>query len=86
MRPPGLVSRPSRAIIGPPTMRLSLQSYFDVGVSFGLGDAAFRATPAMMVPDILAIGIRNPLGEGIVSDLNGSAPLVVWTHKASAIR
>lgn len=48
-------------------MRLSLQSYFDVGASYGLGDDIFRGPEGeALVPDITQIGIRNPLGMGIV--------------------
>ena len=64
-------------------MKLSLQSYFDLGVSFGLGDDVFSQLPTL-VPDIAAIGIRNPLGQGIVCDLKATAPDIVkkWKEKA----
>jgi hypothetical protein len=64
-------------------MRLSLQSYFDLGHSLGLGDEAFRSRTGP-VPDIRSIGIRNPLGEGVVCDLKAFAPDIVamWREKA----
>jgi hypothetical protein len=45
-------------------VELSLQTYFDLGVSYGLGDSAFEPLRGVTVPDILGIGIRNPLGLG----------------------
>jgi hypothetical protein len=67
-------------------MKLSLQSYFDAGASFGLGDDVFRATPTTAVPNILEIGIRNPLGQGIVCRLRDTDPALVrlWTERAVA--
>lgn len=50
-------------------MRLSLQGYFDLGCSFGLGDDVFRQPAEERVPDIAGIGISNPLGQGIVRNL-----------------
>ncbi len=63
-------------------MKLSLQSYFDLGLSFGLGDEVF--SQSTLAPDISAIGISNPLGQGILYDLKTQAPEIVriWKEKA----
>jgi hypothetical protein len=53
-------------------MELSLQTYFDLGVSYGLGDSAFAPLQDLQgqtVPDILGIGISNPLGLGRTGEL-----------------
>jgi hypothetical protein len=65
-------------------MKLSLQSYFDLGASFGLADDAFRQSQTTLVPDIAGTGIRNPLGQGILCDLKTTAPNIVrrWKEKA----
>ena len=63
-------------------MRLSLQSYFDVGASYGLGDDIFRGPgAAALVPDIAQIGIRNPLGMGIVCPVDERI-LAAWRTAA----
>lgn len=53
-------------------MRLCLLAYFDSGVTFGLGDDVFPRAPAALrrATDILNMGLRNPLGEGIVGALD----------------
>jgi hypothetical protein len=62
-------------------MELSLQTYFDLGVSYGLGDSAFEPIQDGQrdpkVPDIRGIGISNPLGLGRVSQLN-NATRMLW--------
>jgi hypothetical protein len=64
-------------------MELSLQSYFDIGVSYGLGDAAFEMPDEATVPDILGIGIRNPLGLGIRHKLDEMGAIVaLWRCRA----
>ena len=66
-------------------MELSLQSYFDIGVSYALGDTAFDRPEKATVPDILGIGIRNPLGLGIRYELGERSPIVaLWRHQAIA--
>jgi len=63
-------------------MRLSLQSYFDLGFSLGLGDAVFRE--AARVPDIAKVGISNPFGQGLPVNLCADhQPLIeLWKQKA----
>jgi hypothetical protein len=67
-------------------MKLSLQSYFDLGASFGLDDDVFRASSTTAAPDIAGIGLRNPLGLGIVCNLKatetGQAIMTSWKEKA----
>jgi len=61
-------------------MQLSLQTYFDLGVSYGLGDGAFepvRDIQGPTVPDILGIGISNPLGLGRIGQLT-DATMNLW--------
>src|ERR1044071_633767 len=63
-------------------MRLSLQSYFDVGASYGLGDDIFRGPGGeALVPDIAQIGIRNPLGMGLVCPVDDRT-LQLWRAAA----
>lgn len=67
-------------------MRYSLQGYFDTGLSYGLADDAFPGRTAAMVPDILKIGIRNPLGLGVRRRVDREDPDVIpaWRHHALA--
>jgi hypothetical protein len=81
-------------------MQLSLQNYFDVGYSLGLGDEVFRpnATPKVSpgtqyhVQEVEQVrrdlGLRNPLGEGVFCDLgnlNGGQVLILWRERALAM-
>jgi hypothetical protein len=66
-------------------MEYSLQAYFDIGVSLGLGDDVFvRSASHVNVPDILKIGIRNPLGLGIQYRVDENNPEVIaeWRRYA----
>src|SRR5262249_29820152 len=66
-------------------MEYSLQGYFDIGVSFGLGDDVFVTSAGHVnVPDILMIGIRNPLGLGIQYRVDEHNPEVIaeWRRHA----
>lgn len=68
-------------------MEYSLQAYFDIGVSFGLGDDVFvKSASHVNVPDILKIGIRNPLGLGIQYRVDENNPEVIaeWRRYARA--
>lgn len=74
-------------------MKLSLQSYFDLRASYGLGDGIFRRSPATTnsdsaatVPDIPEIGIRNPLGLGVVCELINQHAEIMNEWRATAIR
>jgi hypothetical protein len=62
-------------------MRPALVSYFDLGVSFGLGDLAFRPE-AVTDPGI--VGLVNPFGAGLSVDLTRTAPQVVSCWRAAA--
>jgi hypothetical protein len=50
-------------------MRLVLVSYFDVGESYGLDDRAFAVERLGPGYDISEVGVKNPLGRGVVVDL-----------------
>jgi hypothetical protein len=77
-------------------MKLSLQCCFDLGVSFGLRDDVLQAPPAaadqkqykyhVREPERYrrALGIRNPLGEGVPCKLEDVRPqvLALWREKA----
>ena len=62
-------------------VRAALVSYFDIGVSFGLGDGVFD--PAL-VEDTGIVGLVNPLGRGRHVDLLADAPAVVAKWRAAA--
>jgi hypothetical protein len=68
-------------------MRAALLSYFDLGASYGLGDAVFPAGERAAPPDILQVGIRNPLGDGLAVDLRRADPQLVdrWRRAAQAM-
>lgn len=68
-------------------MRPVLLSYFDLGASYGIGDAVFPEGERAAPPDILQVGIRNPLGDGLTVDLLRDAPDVVaeWRRVAVAL-
>jgi hypothetical protein len=66
-------------------MEYSLQAYFDIGVSFGLGDDVFVKPPSHVnAPDIRKIGIRNPLGLGIQYRVDENNPEIIaeWRRYA----
>jgi hypothetical protein len=67
-------------------VRPALVSYFDLGTSFGLGDAVFDRAPASAVPDLGNIGLVNPLGSGLAQDLIVDAPEIItrWREVAAA--
>jgi hypothetical protein len=74
-------------------MKMSLQSYFDLGASYGLGDDIFRRSSATSGPDasatvldIPAIGIRNPLGLGVVCQLDNQHAEIMNEWRAAAVR
>jgi hypothetical protein len=65
-------------------MRLCLISYFDVSESYGLGDDSFL--PERLAPgyDLSEVGIANPLGRGVLVDLQRDYPDLMseWTEAA----
>src|SRR5688500_17924510 len=66
-------------------MELSLQTCFDLGVSFGLDDKVFKTSMGRgNTPDILQIGIRNPLGLGIQYRVDENNPEIIaeWRRYA----
>jgi hypothetical protein len=50
-------------------MRLCMISYFDVSESYGLGDDSFRAERLADGYDLGEVGIANPLGRGVLVNL-----------------
>lgn len=64
----------------------SLQSYFDVGTSYGLGDEVFNLNEAANSDDILKVGLRNPLGLGLKCAVHDKYPdiIQIWRNSASA--
>ncbi|MEU4233009.1 hypothetical protein AB0F17_52705 [Nonomuraea sp. NPDC026600] len=67
-------------------MRLALLGYFDVGVSWGVEDAAFRSERAAAQPDIGMVGLRYPLGQGLVVELLTQEPALIGRWRAAARR
>lgn len=67
-------------------MRPALVSYFDLGVSFGLGDRVFDPEYVAPIADLGMVGLVNPLGAGLRLDLVASSPQAVagWRAAASA--
>jgi hypothetical protein len=66
-------------------MRLALIAYFDIGKSFGLGDSVFPESQLAPEIDIGLIGIRNPLGRGVLLNFAGNAsPLRQQWRQAAA--
>jgi hypothetical protein len=65
-------------------MELSLQTYFDIRLSYGLGDSAFERLEGANAPDILGIGLRNPLGLGLRHALHKDSVevLELWRQQA----
>ena len=67
-------------------MRLALLGYFDVGVSWGVEDAAFRSELVAAQPDIGMVGLRYPLGQGLVVELPTQDPALIGRWRAAARR
>jgi len=66
-------------------MELSLQSYFDLGVSYGLRDTAFDRTDAATARELGKIGYRNPVGVGIACKQEELDPIIeIWRQQAIA--
>jgi uncharacterized membrane protein HdeD (DUF308 family) len=66
-------------------MHLALIAYFDLGKSFGLGDSVFPESQLAPEVDIGLVGIRNPLGRGLLRDLcvTGAAEVRQWREFAA---
>jgi hypothetical protein len=66
-------------------MRLAMISYFDLGESYGLGDTVFH--PSRLAPgyDTGDVGIVNPLGRGVLVDLQRDHSDVVQRWRAAAV-
>jgi hypothetical protein len=65
-------------------VRPALVSYFDLGVSFGLGDRVFDPEYVAPVADLGVVGLVNPLGSGLRLDLAVSSPQAVAGWRAAA--
>jgi hypothetical protein len=61
-----------------------LVSYFDLGVSFGLGDRVFDPCYVAPIADLGMVGLVNPLGSGLRLDLAASSPQAVAGWRAAA--
>jgi hypothetical protein len=55
-------------------MQLAMVAYFDLGKSFGLGDTVFPENQLAPETAIGLVGIRNPLGRGLLVNLAAAAP------------
>lgn len=66
-------------------MQLAMVAYFDLGRSFGLGDTVFPENQLAPETAIGLVGIRNPLGRGLLVNLAAAAPNDVdkWRHAAA---
>jgi hypothetical protein len=66
-------------------MELSLQTFFDLGVSHGLGDDVFPPLALASPSDLAEPTIQNPLGKGIVHRLHehDGAMLAAWRATAA---
>jgi hypothetical protein len=62
-------------------MRIGIVGFFDVGMSFGLGDEVFAMEDRAPAPDIGLVGINFPLGQGVLVDLSGPV-LDAWRATA----
>jgi hypothetical protein len=66
-------------------MQIGLVGYFDIGKSYGLGDAVFPEEECAPEPDIGLVGINFPLGQGLTLDLRVNAQDVVRRWRAEAV-
>jgi hypothetical protein len=66
-------------------MQLAMISYFDVGESYGLGDGVFDKKRLSPGYDIGDVGIANPLGRGVLVDLQRGHPGLVQDWRAAAV-
>jgi hypothetical protein len=66
-------------------MRLCMISYYDVSESYGLGDGSFR--PERLAPgyDLGEVGITNPLGRGVLVDLQRDYPDLMSAWKEASL-
>jgi hypothetical protein len=67
-------------------MRLCMISYFDVSESYGLGDDSFRSERLAAGYDLGEVGIANPLGRGVLVNLQRDYPDLVGKWKEASLR
>jgi hypothetical protein len=65
-------------------MEYSLQGYFDLGVSYGLGDNVFKHSGAAEFPEIYGIGLPNRLGVGLLHNIDQDHCIVRQWRKEAA--
>jgi hypothetical protein len=66
-------------------MRLCMISYFDVSESYGLGDDSFRSERLAAGYDLGEVGIANPLGRGVLVNLQRNYPDLVDKWKEASL-
>jgi hypothetical protein len=66
-------------------MRLCMVSYFDVSESYGLGDDSFHAERLAAGYDLGEVGIANPLGRGVLVDVQRDYPGLLDEWKQAAL-
>ncbi|MGW1491865.1 hypothetical protein [Streptomyces sp. NPDC002402] len=66
-------------------MRVGLVGYFDLGHSYGLGDSVFRDHMVAPEADIGVVGIRNPLGQGVMISLIDRSPEIVQLWRDAGV-
>ena len=66
-------------------MRLCMISYFDMSESYGLGDDSFRSERLAAGYDLGEVGIVNPLGRGVLVNLQGDGPDLVDKWKEASL-
>jgi hypothetical protein len=66
-------------------MRLCMISYFDVSESCGLGDDSFRSERLAAGYDLGEVGIVNPLGRGVLVNLQREDPDLVDKWKEASL-
>jgi hypothetical protein len=66
-------------------MRLWMISYFDVSESYGLGDETFAPERLAAGYDPGEVGIENPLGRGVLVDLQSDYPDLVDKWKEASL-
>ena len=67
-------------------MRLCMISYFDVSESYGLGDDSFREERLTAGYDLGEVGIANPLGRGILVNIQSDYPDLVDKWKEASLK
>ena len=66
-------------------MRLCMICYFDVSESYGLGDDSFRSERLVAGYDLGEVGIANPLGQGVLVNLQRDYPDLVGKWREASL-